>query len=495
MARLAARACAAPRLETTLLAATLLAATLLGALACSEAGSTAAPRATKAHLLLVSVDTLRADHLGCYGAADARTPHLDALAREGLVALQATSASNQTATSHATLFTGASAPVHGVVNVTPGAAPGTSVLRAIPPSLATIAECLRDAGFVTAAETDAGYVSEPFGFARGFDEFRAELTLTAPKVERALAWFDRLPADRRGFYFLHTYETHAPYRIEREAMRTLLDRYQRTAVAPRLLKILEEPGMGLGPACGALFDQWESFGPRDFECLRELYRGAVESVDRSIGDLVAGLRARGLLERTVVVVTSDHGEEFHEHGGVQHGSPFDEVLRVPFVARLPGAALAGARKRSSFGAVHVLPTVLDLLGVRAPDGIEGRSHWPAWSRGADAPEEAVAYASHLDNERWIADVARTPRWKVVRSRQDPVERRDRHYDLVADPLEQRWRPQARTGEAASLVRDLGVAQRVWDAMATHHESQGGATTSAPLPPEIEDQLRALGYAR
>lgn len=380
-----------------------------------------------AHLLLVSIDTLRADALGCYGSGLALTPSFDALAGEGVAFLQATAASNHTAPSHATMLTGYSPDVHGVVNTT------RSSPRALPVSIPTLAERLGAAGWRTAADTDGGYMHRAFGLGRGFDRYDYDATGMAAKVDRCLAYFDGLPPGARGFFFLHTYDTHGPYRVSAQEAEAIFERYPDSVIPDRYRALLKASGDEIGAATSRLLASTTRFRQADVWCLRELYQATIRNVDRELGRLVAGLRSRGLLDRMVVVATSDHGEEFADHGGYQHESIHDEVMRVPLIVRFPGAALAGTALATSFGAVHLTPTILETLGLAA-QGMEGRSQRLGIAAGAVDDSARVAFAAHMDGERIEGHAARTPAAKVIVGDEESAASRAA-YDLRAHPSE------------------------------------------------------------
>ncbi len=438
------------------------------------------------HVVLVSIDTLRRDALGCYGSERAQTPAFDALARESVVFDQAVAAANFTAPSHATMLTGVSPAVHGVLNTV------RSAPKQIPLGLPTLAERFRVVGYRTAADTGRGYVSEAFGFQRGFETFRAEFTGLAPKIDRALAWFDGLEPGRFGLYFLHTYETHAPYLPPREELDEILEPFAGTIVAPRIRALAtaaKDQVVNIGH--GALFEGSEDFTPPDVRCLEALYAATVRSVDRHLGRLVEGLRSRGLLERTLFIVTSDHGEEFRDHGDFQHESAFDEVLRVPLLMRFPGAAHAGLRIGASFPSVHLVPTLLDLLGLPAAHGIEGRSQAEAIRARHPDFDGPLAFAFQYEGEQLVRYAVRSPRWKRLHWQGDR-KRPDTGYDLANDPDERHPMLDPKTPELDELLRELGVARNVWEAMA---EPLRKGILEGEIDAELLEQLDRLGYIR
>ncbi len=464
-----------------------LVAALLALVACACAAREAEPpRFPKANLLLVSLDTLRADHVGCYGAGRARTPHLDRLAAEGVRFAQAIAATNHTAPSHATMLTGTSPAVHGLVNSETGRP------RKIPRSIPTLAERLRKEGYATAADTGAGYVRKEFDFDRGFDTFHAEFTGIVPKVEKALRWFDQLAPDRPGFYFLHTYQVHAPYLPPEDDLERLCAAHGGSVLPERLRRIFALPlEQRLPKGHGMLLADAQDLSETDVECLRALYRETVEVADRELGRILDGLRERGRLERTLVVVTSDHGEEFGEHGGFQHESVFEEILHVPLIVRFPGGAHAGSVVEAGFGAVRLLPTILDWLALPEPTGIDGASG-AAWVV-AEPSRETVVFANLDKKRKLLLSVARTRFLKVLRGRSAENGFRPlRAFDLAADPREVSPRdPEALPG-ASDLVEAIRAQERIWTVF---QELHAGSAAEGELTEELAAELEALGYLK
>jgi arylsulfatase A-like enzyme/Flp pilus assembly protein TadD len=416
---------------------------LLCASACRRAATTAtAPKAAR-HLVLVTIDTLRADRLGCYGSRDVATPNLDRLAREGAMATEATVHVPLTRPSHASLLTGLLPAEHGLRdNVTPPLAS----------TVPTLAETLREAGFRTGAFVSAVVLSAQSGLGRGFQTYDDRLEKGADdarflnSIQRrgdvttaaAIAWLEG-KGDARLFAWLHLYDPHDPY---------------------------EPPE----PYAGRYADR--------------PYDGEVAWSDELVGRLDEALGRLGLRDETLVVVTSDHGEGLGEHGESVHGFfAYQSTLRVPLLVRGPGVA-AGVRIASTVGSVDVMPTVLDLLGVAAPRGAgsAGRSLAAAF-RGGAAPAEVPAYAESLLpllHYGWSdLRVLRDGRWKYIQAPRPEL------YDLVHDP-----------GERSNLADDQPArATALRSALAAHlaREKEAAPPDATAIPPDLLEKLGALGY--
>ncbi len=311
--------------------------------------------ATRPNLVLVIIDTLRSDHLSCYGYRRRTSPVLDRLAGRGYLFTRSYSASTWTLPSVATLLTGLLPAQHGL----------QSIKDWIGGEITTVAERLRAAGYRTAAFTDGGFLSPRFGFSQGFDRYDTtpgkawEPKDVAQIVDGAMTWVQH-NRYRPFFLLVHTYETHQPYTYRPQTS----DRF---LTAPA--------GMSAGQQVRA----GELLRRRDDEAFREqvtaLYDGEIFRADHHIGRLLRQLRELDLMDNTAILVTSDHGEELLEHGGVDHGhgKVFNENVRVPMILKPPGSRLTQAVISRPVSGVDVTPTLLELAGCPPVSGSVGRS--------------------------------------------------------------------------------------------------------------------------
>ncbi len=347
---------------------------LLLAGSCSDSPDRGAyPRAP---IVLISLDTVRKDAVSGFGAPAGRTKALEALGEEGFRFQNAIAASHHTAPSHATMFTGFTPFVHGVA-----LAEGLRVFR-LPEAIPVLAEVLRDEGYATGAFTDGIQLLPQRGFDRGFDTFEYETSHLDHKLPAIEEFLDAC-GDRPFFLFAHTYRAHQPYRAEPDRLAELLADYDGRFAAPAR-EVAEFPleriraqdpeamqrqaalTMALSPRL------WKR--KKDLEFVRALYGAAVEGADGELGRLLDLLRGRGILDRAIVVVTSDHGEAFVEHERCAvHMDLWDEVLRVPLVVRLPDRRGAGTDVEGQVGSERLMPTLLDLVGLEPPVPTEGTS--------------------------------------------------------------------------------------------------------------------------
>lgn len=429
-----------------------------------------APRGPEdSNVILISVDTLRADHLPSYGYDRDTAPFVDEyLARGGVLFEHLVAASAVTAPSHMTIFTGLQPSAHGV----------TDGLRRLPDAIPTLPERLRRHGVTTAAFTEDGWVGVHQGFARGFDSFTenksAEIMVPEGQVDRTFGqgrdWLAR-NRDKRFFLFLHTYQVHEPY-----------------APPPRYAGLFAEVGADAPPHLRAMAD----------------YDREIRYVDDELRRLIAALEESGLAGETVVVLTSDHGEEFLDHGLLSHGGHlYEESVHVPLLIRGPGFP-AGLRVATPVAQADLMPTLLALFGVTPNPTGEARSLL-GLARGGEAAElaERPLFSEGLvkfqpgpgggRSFRPPVTAVRLGQRKLLRDR-DADEERLELYDLGRDPGERR----NLLGDGASPPADLS---RLLDGYAGARAAEqrrltgetAGAQEAPPLDPERVEKLRALGY--
>jgi arylsulfatase A-like enzyme/cytochrome c-type biogenesis protein CcmH/NrfG len=397
-----------------------------------------APR-DRPNVLFVTIDTLRADRVGCYGHADAVTPTLDALAARGVRFATAIAHVPLTGPSHASLLTGRTPLGHGFRDN------GGYVL---PAQVRTAAEDFRQAGYRTAAFVSAFPLDRRFGFDRGFEVYDDHLPKgndprRPPYVERladattgaVVRWLGEPPAADVSPFFLwvHYYDPHAPY---------------------------EPPG--------ALAERFRA----------SPYDGEIAFVDAQLARLLRALEEKGTLARTLVLATADHGEGLGEHGEGTHGLfVYDATLKVPWIMAGPGVA-AGRVSATVARGIDLLPTLLDYAGVAPRAEIEGRSLRPA-AEGREM-SDAPAYAESLYPERefgWAPLYAwRTARHKLIEAPRPEL------YDLEADAGE-------RANKAADEPARVEELRRVLQSAV----SRPAPAAAAEVDPETTERLRALGY--
>ncbi len=311
------------------------------------------PRQDARYVILISLDCLRSDHLSCYGYDRDTSPNIDVLARDGVLFADSRAPSPWTLPSHVSMMTGLDTINHGVYTID----------RSIDPRTPTLAELLKVKGFYNAAFTGGVLVSGRFGFDRGFESYGTlggvgDRDAAAQLCEKASRWIEH-HLDRDFFLFLHTYQIHCPYKSE----------------APWDRRYVREDAALIGPR----FRDFERFKPVSEEIRRDivgLYDGEIRYTDESlIRPLVAKLKDLGIYDRTMIVLTADHGEEFSEHKAWLHGhSVYEEVVRVPLIVKFFGSRNAGRTVHRPVYGVDVTPTIIEELGFKLPGTIlDGRS--------------------------------------------------------------------------------------------------------------------------
>lgn len=421
------------------------------------------------HVVVITVDTLRADHLSGYGYPRETTPTIDRLMREGVGWLSASTPMPTTAPAHTSLFTATYPRTHGVVKN--GFALG--------PGLPTLAEVLRGRGYRTAAIVSAFPLARRFGLARGFDHFddtfRIEeasidtpawegFVLTEPfdrradaTTDRALAWLASTSVAQPLFLWVHYYDPHAPYDPPPQ--------YQGRFPNPE-----GRPGR-LGRQIAA-------------------YDAEARFVDDNVARLSERLDATFGARNVLIVVATDHGEGLMDHGWMEHGIDlYEELVRVALVFRWPGTVVAGSRPTAPVSLIDVAPTVLALLDL-PPTAMaaEGEDLSSILRGGRASPTsrplffERRLYTSH-DQEEWPAGgpmlAVREGSWKYIEAREQGVVEL---FDLATDPRERHNRRHVASDTTARLAELL----RSWHA--THAAAPHGDVT-----PEDATRLRALGY--
>jgi arylsulfatase A-like enzyme len=376
------------------------------------------------NIVLIGVDTLRRDHVGCYGYDRNTTPNVDRLAREGILFENAISQSPWTLPSFATVLTSLYPAQHGGIN-------SRSPIREPLPTLASI---LRENGYRTGAIINAPYLEKKYKLTQGFDGYRMP-----PRTGRdaddttidALKWIDRKP-DKPFFIFVHYFDPHIPY-APPAPYDTIFDPHYRgeieAAYNPRKLPHFRNTG----------FKGMRSLKPEDWNHIRSLYDGEIAFTDQAIGDLLQGLEERALIRNTLIVFLSDHGEEFFDHQGFEHGHTlYSELIAVPFIVSLPTRLPGGVRLSQQVRLLDVAPTILDLAGINTPRGFEGISFkrliegtgGPDASGGSLLPPQ-IAYSEALLYLGERKSLTAYP-WKLIYD----VETGERmFYNLAEDPSE------------------------------------------------------------
>jgi len=435
------------------LPATILAASVL--VGCADEDRRPGPP----DIVLIVVDTLRADHLPGYGYAEDTAPFLSRLAETGVLFERVIAPSSWTKTSMASIMTGLDPNGHGVLRHR----------NAVPPHLETLAERLAAHGYETIGINTNPWLQAQFGFGAGFDVYEtirhAKESGEAPEVNRrALELLAARSHDRPFFLYLHYMDVHAPYRPERsDELGPAVELPDRGAIDDATLEFEYRKeglsGAGVEERVIGLYDE----GIRQFDAELETF---LRDIRASAGN-------------PLIVITSDHGEGFREHGTTEHGhNLYPEVLEVPLIVLWPGVVPAGVRIPAQVRSIDIAPTILALASVNVPEAFEGEPLLPMEPGGIEdrTARSEVYYRRPLEPFHYTAVISRD-HFYVREGMRDTVE----FYDLRADP---------------DARRNLGAGDpRVARYRALERATPVEPAAERELDDETREELEALGYLK
>lgn len=422
------------------------------------------------NVIVYLIDTLRADHLSCYGYAKPTTPHIDAFAKRATRFTHAVAQSSWTRASVASIFTGLRPQAHGV----------NDRGDALPADALTLAELLHEHGYLTGGLVTNGNVAPSLGFDQGFDSYQlfggggAENALPSDQLnQRVSHWLDEHATDQPFFLYVHSIDPHGPYTPPDAYRRSFARGVQDPAIGS--LKMLKDIG---------------GFRLTPDERLRKdiisLYDAEIAFNDASFGAFIEELHRRNLYDSALIILVSDHGEEFADHGWWEHGRTlYQEQLHVPLIIKFPGGWEAGRASEAMAQHVDLLPTILAEAGIEIPEGIHGSSLTNRLEEAATDRVDAISYLKLDGNE---LDSILHEGQKLVRNHEQsygqPRPSREL-YALTEDPAEQR-----------NLVDDSPVLAGYLRTLIVAETSGGPASlppAKAVLPEDVKEHLRALGY--
>ena len=429
------------------------------------------------NVVLISIDSLRADHLSAYGYRRQTSPNIDALAAEGVLVETAVSTTSWTLPSHASMLTGLYPQMHAV----------RTGRQRISSEAVLLSERLQANGFSTYGLVSGPYLGSKFGFAQGFDIYddktihyrnvtSSHQGVTSPKLHRRLIEIlDGLDPQNPFFLFVHYWDVHYDY-TPPPPYDTLFDsEYD-------------------GPVTGENFIFDDAVAPdmaaRDLQHVIALYDGEIALTDHYLGELFSELRQRGLYDDTLVVLTSDHGDEFFDHGEKGHGKNlYGSTLNIPLIFKLPGGRKAGRKLKGPVSLVDLPPTVLDAVGAEIPNGLNGSSLWlglrdlglPGFMQRGDDPFTRFLFADLAE----CCNAVMRGSWKY--QRRDDGEGEEL-FATDRDPSEQ----SNVIAEGLQTGDQLRAALDSWQQrVAQAKEGLDGET--AEIDDDLENTLRALGY--
>ncbi len=440
---------------------------LLVLLLSAGCGPRTVERDPRPNILLISLDTLRADRLSAYGYERDTSPFLQQLGSRGVLFTQAFVNTHGTPPSHATLFTSSYQQTHRVSIDALTRSPD----HRLPADLLLLPEVLKEQGYATIGVTGGGYMSEDFGFDQGFDVFYSRPINVRRAARKLLSEIrSELHSGRPIFAFFHTYEIHSPY----DPPNSYRDRYGDDSASD-----FDPTSKNLRRFRGRAHE----IAPEDMDRINNLYDAGIRFTDDTLRELFTDLEAAGFFNDHLTIITSDHGEEFGEHRGVLHPATlFDELLRVPLI--VVGTGVESAVEDRLVSSVDVAPTIYSQIGITAPAGSQGRDLLAPMTPGNSNEADEQAIFAQYGN---LLYGVRTPRFKLVENRRSG---RFALYDLTRDPRERRDVASKFPEQAAALRARLGEWLERVDPESDQAEPTG---PSMELDAERRKQLEALGY--
>jgi arylsulfatase A-like enzyme len=377
------------------------------------------------NIVLITIDTLRADHLSCYGYERPTSPHIDGLAEKGIIFKNAIAPSSWTSPSMASLFTSVYPVNHGVIRDTMSSLKANEK-EAISGELITLAEILKKCGYTTFGVASNLHLQGKFGYGRGFDYFKCLQNWSpAPLVNKALyVWEDTIRKSKKFFLWLHYSDPHHPY----HARSPWVERYTSPVLTQKLN--FSEKKMSELKQSIPLFKK----DPQTLFNLVALYDSEINFVDSSIGELIEKFE---LDKKTLIIVTADHGEEFLEHGKIDHGnSLYQESIHIPLIIKLPFTA-AKKKVRTYANLVDVMPSILHSLDVDLPKQTRGKALLKKEGLLLGLPgtlleDKSSDYSFSELDIRTVSKTIITPEWKYIYNYQDNTEEL---YTIKKDTLE------------------------------------------------------------
>jgi arylsulfatase A-like enzyme len=462
---------------------------------------TDAPPATSEYpnVLLITIDTLRADHVGCYGNDSIRTPAIDAIAAGGALFRRTTSSVPLTLPSHASILTSSYPPIHGVRD---------NARYRFEQSIPTLTEILKNEGYVTAAFISAFVLDSRFGLDRGFDFYDDHiqnqayffffsasppftmaaackmLGLAPPyKPERkadrttdaAIAWVEK-NRDKRFFMWIHYFDPHGPLNPPPPYDTLYLDPdVDRREFVDNIERYITLQG------------QFDSSGlsAGEIDAIRTLYRGEVAYTDHHIGRLLTAMKDHGTDNRTLIVLTADHGQSLSEHDYIGHSTElFGEIMSVPLIIHYPPSIPSGIEVAHHVRSIDIMPTILDLLDIDIPETSQGRSLVPlvGGPRADDIDPMVYLETLHPVKKKTRLFGIVSGDHKYIRSIEGD---REELYQITTDPGEMNNLAETQTALRDSMRVELLTLMEEMEAHASSRER--------PLDRETTEAMKALGY--
>ncbi|MGB8952583.1 MAG: sulfatase [Candidatus Aminicenantales bacterium] len=432
----------------------------------------------KFNTIVIGIDTCRKSHMSCYGYHLRTTPHLEEFARDSIIFTNAVTQSPWTLPAFATFLTSTYPSVHGA---TGKAERGRyySMREGLPSGV----EVMFRLGIATKAFVNGPFLAPAFGFSRGFLDYdyahgnNFRIRRANETINQAISWIQGNPRDR-FFLFIHLFDPHMNYdpprAYEKRLMRMANFSYQGPLQAP--FSMLTEVREGQ-----------ITLSPEDWTFVQLLYDAEIAYVDEYCGKLFDFLKEKRLYDRTLIIVLSDHGEEFMDHGGFEHGhTQYDELLEIPLIMKLPSNVKAGKTISSQVGLIDIMPTLLDALSADTPESFQGKS-FLRWILEDGVEEEISAFSEETHRGEELKAV-RSDRFKLIAN---PAFEKQELYDLSADPQEKRNLIET-DPRVAARMRETLLSWMKFNSECTERMKKANLIQ---LDQKTIDNLKSLGYIK
>lgn len=427
---------------------------------------------TLPNIILITIDTLRADHMSCYGYHRQTSPVMDFVSRQGILFNRAYSTSSWTAPAMASIFTGHYPRNHGVLHgVAKGPGADVTGQERLVDDFVTLPEVLKEAGYTTFGISSNGHISWSTGFGQGFDHFKTHWFMKSPAPNSTIKrWKKSIRSAKPYFLWIHYFDPHNPY-------------------APRAPWIKKYIGAGRAES---KYNKEVMGNPKEYidtlktdphalQILIDRYDSEINYTDYHIGKIFKELMPD---EKTMVIITSDHGEAFLDHGQLLHGDTlFEEEIHVPLIIRLPGASPTPKKIDAPVSNRDIFATILDITGIEPDEPIPGRSLRPYWTPGAKREPEPIYF--ELDwNGYWKG--VRNGNWKFLTGGTGKPVSKQYLFDLSKDPKEKQ------NLHLEQPPKRILMNKLLEDWINKHPEFKA-PRIKKPVKADQENKLKTLGY--
>jgi len=420
------------------------------------------------NIIIYLVDTLRADHLSCYGNPVVKTPHIDKLASQGVLFQKAFSQCSWTRPSVASLFTSTYPSFHGAITKE----------DALTEQITTLAEVLKKNGYYTVGFINNPFIIPLFGFHQGFDSYvityqpLRDRPLYAHHMNQLiLPWLEK-NASKPFFLYIHTLDPHDPY-TPPPPFDTMYEKDYKGSID------------GSSETMGQIQRGEIKVTPRDIQHLEALYDGEISLNDAAFGELIKKLKELQIYDRSLIIFTSDHGEEFYEHKGLKHGlTLYEEQINIPLIMKCAPHFPAGKKISSMARIIDIMPTILELVNITIPQQCQGSSLLPLINGEVKSLTDEI-YSEEDYDERVLQSI-RGGKWKLISySKTGSLEL----FNLLKDPKEQHNLAADYPKLTASLMEKI----KSWHQEQLDRRAGLPKAKAKKLSPETIKQLKALGY--